>query len=165
MGSAEEPGREQSCSRLFSGGFDRDAVFAENVETLSEFVRSTKRMNAIRTVMKWILGLLFAAAGINHFLMPETYVAIMPPYLPWPLTLVCLSGAAEALLGILLLIPKFQSRAAWGLIALLIAVFPANLHMALKPDEFPDIPPVALWIRLPLQAVLIAWAYWFTRKL
>ncbi len=120
-------------------------------------------MNILRAVMKWILGLLFAAAGVNHFLMPETYVAIMPPYLPRPLALVYLSGAAEVALGAMLLIPKFQTLAAWGLIALLIAVFPANLHMALNPNEFPDIPPVALWIRVPLQAVLIAWAFWFTR--
>ncbi len=121
-------------------------------------------MTIFRTVMKWVLGLLFAAAGVNHFLMPATYVATMPPYLPWPLALVYLSGVAEVALGVLLLIPRYQSPAAWGLIALLIAIFPANLHMALNPEQFPDIPPVALWIRLPLQVLLIAWAYWFTRK-
>ena len=121
-------------------------------------------MTTFRTVMKWILGLLFAAAGVNHFLMPATYVAIMPLYWPWPLALVYLSGVAEVALGVLLLIPRYQSLAAWALIALLIAIFPANLHMALNPDQFPDIPPVALWVRLPLQAALIAWADWFTHK-
>ena len=119
-------------------------------------------MKALRTAMKWLLGLLFAAAGVNHFLMPDKYVALVPPYLPWPLALVYLSGVAEVALGVLLLIPRFRSRAAWGLIALLIAVFPANLHMALNPEQFPDIPPAALWVRLPLQGVLVAWAYWFT---
>ena len=119
-------------------------------------------MKALRTAMKWLLGLLFAAAGVNHFLMPDKYVAIVPPYLPWPFVLVYLSGVAEVALGVLLLIPRFRSRAAWGLIALLIAVFPANLHMALNPEQFPDISPAALWVRLPLQGVLVAWAYWFT---
>ena len=119
-------------------------------------------MKALRTAMKWLLGLLFVAAGVNHFLMPDKYVALVPPYLPWPLALVYLSGVAEVALGVHLLIPRFRSRAAWGLIALLIAVFPANLHMALNPEQFPDIPPAALWVRLPLQGVLVAWAYWFT---
>lgn len=119
-------------------------------------------MRSLRTVLTWLLGLLFAATGILHFASPEPYLAIMPPYLPWPLALVYLSGAAEVTLGASLLIPRFQSLAAWGLIALLVAVFPANLHMALNPEHFPTIPPVALWARLPLQAVLIAWAYWFT---
>ena len=61
-----------------------------------------------------------------------------------------------------MLIPKWRSLAAWGLIALLIAVFPANLHMAMHSDLYPDIPVALLWARLPLQGVLIAWAYWFT---
>lgn len=120
-------------------------------------------MRFVRTGMRWLLGLLFVAAGVNHFVGPATYVRIMPPYLPWPLLLVYVSGFFEVLLGGLLLVPRFQRPAAWGLIALLIAVFPANLHMALHADAFPTIPAVALWVRLPLQAVLIAWAYWFTR--
>ena len=119
---------------------------------------------ALKTVLKWILGLMFVAGGINHFANPDPYVAIMPPYLPAPLTLVYISGVAEAVLGVLLLVPRFQHLAAWGLIALLVAIFPANIHMALNPELFPQIPPVALWLRLPLQAVLIAWAYWFTRR-
>ena len=121
-------------------------------------------MRLFRTAMTWLLGLLFAAAGVLHFASPDPYVAIVPPYLPWPLALVYLSGAAEVALGLMLLIPRFQRLAAWGLLALLIAVFPANLHMALNADLYPTIPPVALWGRLPLQAVLIAWAYWFTGR-
>ena len=105
--------------------------------------------------MTWLFGLAFVAAGANHFWNPDPYVAIMPPYLPWPLLLVYLSGAAELLLGALLLVPRFRFRAAWGLVALLVAVFPANLHMAFNPELFPTIPPLALWLRLPFQAVLI----------
>jgi uncharacterized membrane protein len=126
-------------------------------------VRAPAR-RALRTILKWLLGLMFVAAGVNHFANPDFYVAIVPPYLPAPLTLVYVSGAAEVLLGVLLLVPRFQRVAAWGLIALLLAIFPANLHMALHPELFPEIPPVSLWLRLPLQGVLIAWAYLFTRR-
>ncbi len=118
----------------------------------------------LRAAMKWLLGLLFVAAGANHFANPEFYIRIMPPYLPRHALLVDLSGVAEIALGLLLLVPRCQAFAAWGLIALLVAVFPANLHMALNPGAFPEIPPAVLWVRLPLQAVLIAWAFWFTRS-
>lgn len=117
----------------------------------------------LKLVLKWLLGLLFILAGINHFVHPGFYVAIMPPYLPWHLELVYLSGLFEVVLGVLLLIPRTTVLAAWGLIALLVAVFPANLHMAMNPELFPAISPVILWSRLPLQGVFIAWAYWYTR--
>src|SRR5207248_11723419 len=87
----------------------------------------------------------------------------VPPYLPWPLALVIISGLAEMGLGALLLAPRWSALAAWGLIALLIAVFPANLHMALHPWLYPWASAALLWLRLPLQALLIAWAYWHTR--
>ena|ERR1700677_3452621 len=119
-------------------------------------------MNAVRVVMRWLFGLLFVAAGANHFLSASFYVSIMPPNLPWHLTLVYISGVAEMALGVLLLVPRFQAAAAWGLVALLIAVTPANLYMAMNPDLFPAFDPALLWARLPLQGVLIAWAYWFT---
>lgn len=86
----------------------------------------------------------------------------MPPYLPWHYALVLISGAAETLLGIGLLIPKFQRMAAWGLIALLIAVLPANLHMLMNAQLYPDIPVAALWLRLPIQGLLILWAWYYT---
>lgn len=104
------------------------------------------------------------AAGLNHFRTPAFYTKIMPPYLPWHYELVLVSGFAEMLLGFLLLIPSTRMVAAWGIIALLIAVFPANLHMALHPEQFPDLPKIALWVRLPMQGLLIAWAFWYTRR-
>jgi uncharacterized membrane protein len=113
--------------------------------------------------MLWLLGLFFVVAGILHFLRPGMYVKIMPPYLPWPRQLVFVSGLCEVALGVLVLVPRFRVPAAWGLIALLVAVFPANLHMALHPELFRKIHPVALWLRLPLQAALVAWAYWYAR--
>jgi uncharacterized membrane protein len=89
-------------------------------------------MRYLKLVMLWLLGILFVAAGVNHFVRPDFYVKIMPPYLPWHLELVYLSGVAEIVLGVLVLIPKWRSLAAWGLIALLVAVFPANIHMAVS---------------------------------
>jgi len=116
----------------------------------------------LKPLLRYVLGILFIAAGLYHFINPDFYLRIMPHYLPWHLFLVHLSGLFESALGIMLLIPKFTRLAAWGLIALLIAVFPANIHMAMNPQLYPDIPPFALWLRLPLQGVFIAWAYWYT---
>ena len=112
--------------------------------------------------LRILLGLLFIAAGANHFFRPEFYESIMPPYLPWHLPLVYISGVAEIVLGALLLVPHWQRVAAWGLIALLVAIFPANIHMALHPELY-SWSPALLWVRLPLQVVLIAWAYLYTR--
>lgn len=120
-------------------------------------------MRNLKLAAKWLLGVLFVAAGVNHFLRPEFYVRIMPPYLPWHRELVFLSGVAEVLLGVLLLVPRTTVLAAWGLVALLIAVFPANLHMALHAEQYPEFPAWTTWARLPLQGVLIAWAWWYTR--
>lgn len=117
----------------------------------------------LKLLSKYALGLLFALAGLYHFVNPAFYLRMMPPYLPWHLPLVYLSGVGETALGLLLLVPKYTRLAAWGLIALLVAVFPANLHMAFNPQLFPDLSPVALWLRLPLQGLLIAWVYSFTR--
>ncbi len=105
----------------------------------------------------------YVAAGINHFANPDFYVAIMPPYLPAHLALVYLSGVFEFVGGIAVLVPSIRALTGWGLILLLIAVFPANLHMALHPGQFPEMQPAALYARLPMQFLLIAWAYWATR--
>ena len=102
-------------------------------------------------------------AGVNHFLAQEFYTRMMPPSLPWHLFLVYLSGLAAIALGGLLLVPRVKHLAAWGLIALLIVVFPANIHMAAHPDLLPEIGAAMLWARLPVQAFLIAWAYAYTR--
>lgn len=125
-------------------------------------------MDTFKLVMKWLLAVAFVAAGTLHFVRPALYVRIMPPYLPWHEELVFVSGVFEILGGIGLLVPRLQVAAAWGLIALLVAVFPANVHMALHPEigaeRFPNFPPAVWWWRLPLQLVFIVWAYWFTRK-
>jgi uncharacterized membrane protein len=120
-------------------------------------------MQKFKAVMKYLLVVLYVAAGINHFVNPDFYLKMMPPYLPWHLALVYISGAAEIVLGVLVLFPRFTQLAGWGLIALLIAVFPANVFMAQNPHLFPDISQTALLIRLPIQLLLIWWAWWATR--
>lgn len=114
-------------------------------------------------VRRWVLGLAFVAAGVNHFVHPDVYAAIMPPWLPWPAELVALSGVAEVALGLLALPARTAPLAGWGLVALLVAVFPANVHMALHPERFPAIPPWVLYLRLPFQVVFVWWAYRWTR--
>lgn len=121
-------------------------------------------MSRSKTLSRYLLGALFVVAGVNHFFHTAFYVSIMPPYLPWHLGLVYISGVAEAGLGCLLLLRRWAVWAAWGLIALMVTVFPANLHMAMHPDLYPTIPIAVLWLRLPLQGLLIAWAYWYTRQ-
>ena len=111
-----------------------------------------------------LLGLLFVAAGVYHFVNPAFYVRIMPPYLPWHHELVLLSGAAESVLGLMAMSPRLAMPARWGLLALLVAVFPANLHMALHAEEYPDMPAIALWVRLPLQGLLMWWVWSVTRN-
>ncbi len=111
-----------------------------------------------------IMAALYIVAGTLHFILTPTYTAIVPDYLPAHRTLVYLSGLAEILGGIGLLVPATQSAAAWGIIALLIAVFPANLTMVTDHARFPTIPLWAAWLRLPLQLPLIYWAWLYTRK-
>ena len=112
-----------------------------------------------------LLGLaaFFAVAGANHFVNPDFYVSIMPPYLPAQLQLVYVSGFFEIFGGIAVLIPRVRALAGWGLVLLLLVVSLANIHMALHPELFPDIPSLALYARLPLQIPFVAWAYWATR--
>ena len=120
-------------------------------------------MSLIKTVVRFLFGAFFIVAGITHFTNEAFFTSIVPPYLPWPVAIVYVSGVAEIVLGALLMVPSRTVLAGWGLIALLIAVFPANLHMAMNPGLYPATSPTALLIRLPVQGVLITLAYWFTR--
>jgi uncharacterized membrane protein len=114
-------------------------------------------------VGKLALAALFVVGGVGHFVATNFYMKMMPPYLPLPQTLVLLSGIIEILLGVLLLVPKTSTYAAWGLIAQLIAVFPVNIHVYRYQEVFP-LPPIVHLLRLPLQGVLILWAYAYTRQ-
>nr|HEX4317236.1 DoxX family protein [Kofleriaceae bacterium] len=117
------------------------------------------------TVARWLLTAVMVGAGAMHFLRPEPYLQMMPSALPAPGALVAISGLAEIAGGLGLILPATRRLAAWGLIALFVAVFPANLNMALNDLPLGDtvVPTWALWARLPLQALLIAWAYQYAK--
>jgi uncharacterized membrane protein len=119
-----------------------------------------------KEILRGILAVCIIIVGITHFIRPEQYARIVPPQLPYPVELVYISGFFEILGGIGLMIPFVSVAAAWGLIALFIAVFPANINMAVNNIPIEGIPhnQILYWVRLPFQAVLIAWAYWYTRK-
>jgi uncharacterized membrane protein len=124
---------------------------------------SANRQSAWKPLGKWIFGVAFIVAGILHFVRPDAYMKIMPPYLPWHRPLVILSGVAEIGLGAMLLVPRFSPLAAWGLIALLVAIFPANVYLYQHQEILPAPPLLHLW-RLPLQGALILWAWIYTRQ-
>jgi len=114
----------------------------------------------IRTLVRVLTAAFFVAAGLNHFRDPVPYLAMMPPWVPWPEILDKIAGAAEVAGGIGLLVKPFRRAAAWGLLALLVAVFPANLQVALHGWPGVQIAPWILWARLPLQLVLMAVVWW-----
>lgn len=120
---------------------------------------------AMKTALRWLLTVFMVAAGANHFVSQDGYVAMMPSALPAPLALVYVSGVAEILGGLGLVLERARRAAGWGLIALFIAIFPANLNMAVNhlPLAGHPLPSWALWGRLPLQLVLVAWAHGYTR--
>lgn len=118
-----------------------------------------------KEILRGILAVAIIIVGITHFTKPIPYTRIVPPQLPNPLELVYISGFFEILGGIGLLIPYVSVAAAWGLIALFIAVFPANINQAINAISIAGVPhiPILYWVRLPFQAVLISWAWWYTK--
>jgi uncharacterized membrane protein len=118
-----------------------------------------------KDTLRGILAVCIVVAGFLHFAQSEPFIRIVPDFLPAPATLVYLSGVIEILLGIGLLVPSTRQLSAWGLVALFIAVYPANLNMAINHIKIAGIPDTWWFqaIRLPFQGVLIAWAYWYTR--
>ena len=118
-----------------------------------------------KRILLWLMGGFYVFGGVLHLVRPDYYRPMMPPYLPAHDFLIWLSGVAELVLGLLVIDSVVRVYAAWGLIALLIAVFPANLHIALN-----DVPVFGAaegagafnWVRLPFQALFIAWAWWYT---
>jgi uncharacterized membrane protein len=124
-----------------------------------------KRPGLIKTALRYLLAVLMVLIGIKHFLDPAPFVRIVPASLPEPLMLVYVSGFFEILGGVGLLFERTRRIAGWGLVALYVAVFPANINMAVNniPMGEQALPPLVLWLRLPFQALFIAWAWWMTR--
>jgi uncharacterized membrane protein len=124
-------------------------------------------MSKTKRILLWVMAGAYAFAGMNHLMNPQMYVNIMPPGLPEPGWLNVISGLAEIVLAVYVLEPRTRVYAAWGLIALLIAVFPANLYVAVNNIDMATGQPgaestAAAWIRLPFQLLFIVWAWWYT---
>lgn len=129
-------------------------------------VRSQRMRRLSYFVGLALLGIFFVVSGLLHFFSPAPYLRIIPPFLPWPKTLLWISGAAEIAGGLGLLVTRFRRAAAYGLALLLVAVFPANIYMAVAHVAFPGLMGESWiqWLRLPLQIPLIFWALHYTRK-
>lgn len=125
-----------------------------------------ERLSTAQKIGLVLAAILYVAAGALHFIKTDAYVRVMPPYIPWHLFMVRFSGVCEILGGLGLLLPQTRRTAAWGLVALLIAVFPANIYMATNPVEAgaESIGPVVRWGRLVLQPLLIWWVLWCTKQ-
>lgn len=126
---------------------------------------ATQLKKRIKSFFRGFLGVLMVLAGIVHFVNPDPYLMIMPDYLPWHEGLVFITGVFEILLGVAVFVPKLRSQAGWGLVALLIAMWPANIWMAseaIQPPGMEMSTPVA-WVRVAFQAVFIYWAWAVTR--
>jgi uncharacterized membrane protein len=115
----------------------------------------------LKNALRWLLSAIMIGTGILHFARPEAFIKIVPDWLPSHRALVLVSGFFEILGGVGLQIPRVRKPAAWGLAALYLAVFPANINMAVHKIMTDN--PWILWGRLPFQAVLISWAWWYTR--
>lgn len=118
----------------------------------------------MKKISLYLIGIFYIFAGLMHFVNSSFYLQLMPPFIPWPLTMVYWSGVIEIVLGILVLLPKYSTKAAWGIILLLIAVFPANIYTVTSGGAGFDVPIWVAWARLPVQGLFIAWAYWHTKE-
>ena len=118
----------------------------------------------VKLISVYVMGIFYIIVGIKHFQDPSWFVQIVPPILPYKYELVYISGFFEVLFGILLMIPKFQSIAAKGLMALLICVYPANIYLAQTNGVALGISPLIAWGRLPFQFVFIGLAYWHLKE-
>jgi uncharacterized membrane protein len=132
-----------------------DRRYAGTVTTSSASVLESSPRRWLRAM----LVLALVAQGINHFVLEEFFVMMIPAWLPQPRLLVIVSGIAEIVIGLAMLHPALRRSAGWAAIALFVAIFPANLEMALHPERWPAIPELALWIRLPFQLLFIYWAW------
>lgn len=133
--------------------------YGTNIRNCESYFMPTALQGSI-----WVMGVVFILAGANHFINPRTYIAIMPPYIPYHRTMVYVSGVFEILGGVGVLFSQTRTWAGIGLILLMLAVFPANIHMALNTKRYHKIPAWVLYVRLPMQFVIIAWIWWTTLR-
>ena len=110
-----------------------------------------------------VMGIFYISIGVSHFTSPIWYVQIVPPYLPYKLELVYISGLFEILFGGMLFFKKTRFLAGWGLILLLIAVYPANIYLAQTNGAAMNTTPLIAWGRLPVQFIFVGLAYWHSK--
>jgi uncharacterized membrane protein len=117
----------------------------------------------MKKIFAYIMGVTYLFAGFNHFWHTTFYTKMVDGFLPYPVALVYISGVAEMLCGLGLLIPATRKAAAWGTIALLVAITPAHFNMIIHHEQWPDVPLWGLYLRLPIQLLLIWWAWIYTK--
>ncbi len=120
-------------------------------------------MKVLRYLGLTIVFLWFFGGGIAHFIVEDFFVSIVPPWVPFPVFVVYLSGVIEILLALALLVKSYRPMAGWGLIALTLAVTPANVHMYMNPEQFPDASQQVYLARLGIQVLLLVLIWWSTR--
>lgn len=120
-------------------------------------------MKFVKHGTRYLLGVLFILAGINHFVNPDFYTKLMPPYLPLHYGLVILSGITEVIAGAMLFYRPVIKLGAWGIVAMLVIFLTVHVHMIVHAELYPDVPLWGLWLRFILQFLFIAWAWWYTR--
>ena len=118
---------------------------------------------SIKLITIYLMSVFYIVIGIKHFTNVEWFMKIMPPYLPYHKELVYLSGAFEIILGLMIIFEKTRFLGSWGLILLLIAVFPANIYLAQTNGAAMNTSAAIAWGRLPFQAIFIALAYWHSK--
>jgi len=131
--------------------------------TLLRIEQGIRGMRLVKLALRLLLGIFFVLAGINHFVNPDFYMNIMPDYFPFHYALVLLSGVTEIVAGAMLFYGPTVRLGAWGIVAMLVIFFTVHIHMIVHADRYPNVPPWALWLRIVLQFVFIAWAWWYTR--
>jgi uncharacterized membrane protein len=126
----------------------------------SESQRPRRRL--VKIVLRYAMAAFYVWGGVNHFLNPDFYLPLMPPYIALHAELVALTGVIEIVLGLLVAIPRTAWIGAWGIILMLIAFLPVHVHMLVNNHLYPDVPTSLLWLRFPIQGLFILWAYWYT---
>ncbi len=116
----------------------------------------------MKEISLYIMAVLYILAGINHFAKPKFYLRIIPPYIPWYKTVNNISGIVEIALGFLLLYPPYSRLGAWGIVVLLVAIFPANIYHLTSAKPGRGFHIWLLYLRIPFQGILILWAWWYT---
>ena len=118
---------------------------------------------SFKLISIYLMSIFYIQIGVKHFTDPDWFMQIMPPYMPWHKELVYISGGFEILLGVMLLFKRTRFIAAWGLILLLIAVFPANIYLAQTNGVAMNTSAAVAWGRLPFQSIFILIAYWHSK--